>query len=123
MEDAPGFIFFMFLLVVLRLFLAALGGMYHARRAKRRALAPDDGLPLGIAAPKVHSTDLNGMGHQIGGTGRRQLLVFVSPASRMSRWVLRGLVKVAAEAGAEAFVLADLPPGEMTVPKGFDVGA
>lgn len=101
------------LLAIVVLALARQVGTLHLRMGPRGALEVDDeGPPLG-EAPEPHDlTDLRGRQVTIGGPGRAQLLLFVSPGCPVCREVLPSLPAAARVGGMEPVVIADASADE-----------
>lgn len=106
------------LVVVLCVVVVALArqiGTLHLRLGPRGALELDDeGPALGEAPPPLDATDVEGRRVTIGGPGRAQLVLFVSPGCKVCADVLPG-VRAVADAGELApYVVTDMEP-EATV--------
>jgi methylamine dehydrogenase accessory protein MauD len=101
------------LVVVLCLVVLALirqVGALHLRLGPRGALEIDEeGPPLGEAPPPLEAHDLDGRPMVIGGPGRRQFLLFVSPGCPVCREVVPSLPVVARR--MTAFLVSDGDPG------------
>lgn len=102
-------------LAVLVVALARQVGMLHLRLGPRGALEVDDeGPPLGEAPPPVTAADLTARPITVGGPGRPQVLLFVSPDCPLCRDVLPSLPAVARalDGMVEPLVVADAAPGD-----------
>lgn len=101
------------MLAVIVVALARQIGTLHLRLGPRGALEMDDeGPPLGEAVEPLSLKDVEGRPVRVGGTGRPQLLLFVSPGCRVCEQVLPGL-RAAAGAGSLApVVLTDMDAKE-----------
>jgi methylamine dehydrogenase accessory protein MauD len=83
-------------------------GTLHLRLGPRGALEMDDeGPPLREAPPAFDVTDTAGLPVTIGGPGRAQCLVFVSPGCRLCEEILPSVHVVAQAASMDPVVLAD----------------
>ncbi len=90
-------------------------GTLHLRLGPRGALEMDDeGPPLGEALPPVEGTLEDGTPAVVGGPGRAQLLLFVSPGCRTCEDVLPAVPAIAAESSLEPYLVTDLSPAETT---------
>lgn len=95
-------------LAVLVVALARQVGTLHLRLGPRGALEVDDeGPPLGDAPERVDLRDLGGRPVTVGGPGRGQLLLFVSPGCPICREVLPGVAAAAQAGGMSPVVLVD----------------
>jgi methylamine dehydrogenase accessory protein MauD len=99
------------LVVVLCVVVIALArqiGTLHLRLGPRGALEVDDeGPPLGEAPAILDGTDSNGESVTIGGPGRGQFLLFVSPTCKVCDEVLPALPVVAEAARLEPLIVTD----------------
>ena len=99
------------LVVVLALVVVALArqvGTLHLRLGPRGALELDEeGPPLGEAPERVDARDLDGRPVSVGGPGRGQLILFVSPGCPVCREVLPGLGAAAGASGLSPLVISD----------------
>jgi methylamine dehydrogenase accessory protein MauD len=101
------------LLALVVLALARQVGTLHLRLGPRGALEVDDeGPPLGEAPEPYDLSDLQGRRISIGGPGRAQLLLFVSPGCPVCREVLPSLPAAARIGGMEPVVVADASASE-----------
>lgn len=83
-------------------------GTLHLRLGPRGALELDEeGPPLGDAPPPRDALDLDGRPVTIGGRGRSQLLLFVSPGCMVCGQVLPSLPVLARTHGLEALALSE----------------
>jgi len=83
-------------------------GTLHLRLGPRGALEMDDeGPPLGDAPPPRDARDLEGPEVSIGGPGRAQLLLFVSPGCMVCGQVLPSLPVLARTHGLEAIAISE----------------
>jgi methylamine dehydrogenase accessory protein MauD len=88
-------------------------GTLHLRLGPRGALEMDDeGPPLGESLAPVAARDLAGRDVVVGGPGRPQLLLFVSPGCRMCEEVLPSLPVIARDGAMSPYVLTDSDPEE-----------
>jgi methylamine dehydrogenase accessory protein MauD len=95
-------------LAFLILALARQIGTLHLRLGPRGALELDDeGPPLGEAPEAIDARDVTGRSVSVGGPGRAQLLLFVSPGCRVCREVLPSLPVAARVGGLSPLVIAD----------------
>jgi methylamine dehydrogenase accessory protein MauD len=95
-------------LAVLVVALARQVGTLHLRLGPRGALEVDDeGPPLGEAPERLDLRDLGGRSVTVGGPGRGQLLLFVSPGCPICREVLPGVAAAAQAGGLTSVVVAD----------------
>jgi methylamine dehydrogenase accessory protein MauD len=103
------------LVVVLCVVVIALArqiGTLHLRLGPRGALEIDDeGPPLGEAPAPIEVSDADGERVMIGGAGRAQLILFVSPTCRVCDDILPGVAVVARSSGAEPLIVTDTPEG------------
>lgn len=108
---AASYVVLWILVVVLCVLVVALArqiGTLHLRLGPRGALELDDeGPPLGDAPPPRDARDLDGMPVTIGGPGRPQLLLFVSPGCLVCGQVLPSLPVVARAHGLDAIALSE----------------
>ena len=99
------------LVVVLCFVVVALArqiGTLHLRLGPRGALEMDDeGPPLQEAPPPVDVTDLDGRPQSIGGPGRAQLVLFVSPGCHLCEAVLPSLAAVSEVGDLTPVVVTD----------------
>lgn len=99
------------LVVVLSLVVVALArqvGLLHLRLGPRGALEIDDeGPPLGEAPEAVRAPALDGRTVTVGGPGKSQLILFVSPGCPVCREVLPSLPAVARVARVAPVVVSD----------------
>jgi methylamine dehydrogenase accessory protein MauD len=83
-------------------------GTLHLRLGPRGALELDDeGPPLGEAPVPIDVTDLFGKEISIGGPGKSQMLLFVSPTCRSCAEVLPSLSVVARQGAMSPIVITD----------------
>jgi methylamine dehydrogenase accessory protein MauD len=83
-------------------------GTLHMRLGPRGALEIDDeGPPIGEAPPSMEVTDTNGNAAVIGGPGKAQVIMFVSPGCRICEEVLPGLVPVAQSHRLVPYVISE----------------
>ena len=105
------------LVVVLCFVVVALArqiGTLHLRLGPRGALEMDDeGPPLQEAPPPVDVVDIDQRAVSIGGPGRAQLLLFVSPGCHLCEAVLPSLGAVAAAGDMMPVVVADADAHEV----------
>jgi methylamine dehydrogenase accessory protein MauD len=95
-------------LALLTLALARQIGILHLRLGPRGALELDEeGPPLGEAPEPVDARDLDGRPIAVGGPGRAQLLLFVSPGCPVCREVLPSLPVAARVGGMHPLVVSD----------------
>jgi methylamine dehydrogenase accessory protein MauD len=103
------------LVVVLCIVVVALArqiGTLHLRLGPRGALEIDDeGPALGEVPPRIETTDVNGEAITIGGGGRPQFLLFVSPTCKVCEDVLPALPLVARAGRLEPLLVTDSAPG------------
>lgn len=94
-------------------------GVLHMRLGPRGAYEADhEGPPLG-AAPEPHEArDLEGEPVMVGGPGRPQLLLFVSPGCPVCREVVPSVGAVARDGGLVPIVVADSDAAEAAVSYG-----
>ena len=108
---AISYIALWFLVVALALLVVALArqvGTLHLRLGPRGALEIDDeGPPLGDAPDPAIERDLDGREVAVGGPGRAQLLLFVSPECPVCREVLPSVQAVASAARLDPLVVSD----------------
>jgi methylamine dehydrogenase accessory protein MauD len=106
------------LVLVLAVMVVALArqiGTLHLRLGPRGALEMDDeGPPLGEAPPPAEATAIDGRVVTVGGPGRSQLLLFVSPGCMVCDRVLPSVPVVARTGGFEAVVITDVDAHETT---------
>jgi methylamine dehydrogenase accessory protein MauD len=99
------------LVVVLCIVVVALArqiGTLHLRLGPRGALEIDDeGPPLGEAPAPIDTTDSRGESVTIGGPGRAQLILFVSPTCKVCEDVLPALPVVAHSVRVEPLIVTD----------------
>ena len=88
-------------------------GTLHLRLGPRGALELDDeGPPLGEAPEAFDLADVDGRGVTIGGPGRAQLLMFVTPGCTLCEQVLPSLPVIAAAGELSPYVLTDVDATE-----------
>ena len=88
-------------------------GTLHLRLGPRGALEMDDeGPPLGEAPPPDELKDTAGAPVRIGGPGKPQLLLFVSPGCGVCKQVLPSVPVVAAAGQLQPYVLTDMDEEE-----------
>lgn len=113
---AASYIVLWFLVITLAFVVVALArqiGTLHLRLGPRGALEIDDeGPPLDEIAPPFDSVSLDGQRVEIGGPGRAQLLLFVSPGCRVCDEVLPGIDAAATVTPFEPVVVTDLDETE-----------
>src|SRR5437763_11198326 len=113
---AASFVVLWVLVVSLALLVLALArqiGTLQLRLGPRGALeADDEGPPLGDAPEPLDLTDVDGRRVAIGGPGRAQLLLFVSPDCPVCRDVLPSVGAAARAGRLSPIVVADVEPGE-----------
>ena len=98
-------------LSILVLALARQVGTLHLRLGPRGALEVDEeGPPLGEAPEPVDARDLDGAPATVGGPGRPQLVLFVSPGCPVCRDVAPSLPAAARATGLTPLIVADGPP-------------
>lgn len=111
-------------LALLVLALARQVGTLHLRLGPRGALELDDeGPPLGEAPEPVDRPDLRGRPVSVGGPGRPQLLLFVSPGCPVCREVLPSLPVAARAGGMAGRVVVDAEAEQAGPVYGNGVGA
>ena len=108
---AASYVILWLLVVVLAFVVVALArqiGTLHLRLGPRGALEMDDeGPPLQEAPPPVDIMDLENRSVSIGGPGRPQLLLFVSPGCHLCEAVLPSLPAVSEVGQMDPVVVAD----------------
>jgi methylamine dehydrogenase accessory protein MauD len=108
---AASYLVLWLLVVVLALVVVALArqiGTLHMRIGPHGALEIDtEGPPLGEPAESFDLHDVDGVTVGVGGPGRPQLLLFVSPGCHLCAQVLPSVDAVASAAGMTPVVLAD----------------
>jgi methylamine dehydrogenase accessory protein MauD len=114
------------LVVVLCIVVVALArqiGTLHLRLGPRGALEIDDeGPPLGESPQPLEGMDRAGGRVAIGGPGRRQLILFVSPTCRVCDAVLPAVPVVARAGGLSPLIVTDSTEGlEMVLDKSIGV--
>ncbi len=113
---AASYVVLWLLVVMLAFVVVALArqvGTLHLRLGPRGALEIDDeGPPLGELAPPFNSVAISGARVDVGGPGRAQLLLFVSPGCKVCDEVLPGIDAVAAVTPFEPLVVTDLDESE-----------
>ena len=113
---AASYVVLWLLVVALSVVVVALArqiGTLHLRLDPRGALEIDDeGPALGEAVPPLQTTDINGREVVVGGPGKAQLLLFVSPGCRLCDQVLPSLRVIADQGRLTPLVIADSDPGE-----------
>jgi len=83
-------------------------GTLHLRLGPRGALEIDgEGPPLGETPQAIEASDLDGRPVVVGGPGREQLLLFVSPGCPVCRDVLPSFGVAASAAGLDPIVIAE----------------
>lgn len=88
-------------------------GTLHLRLGPRGALEMDDeGPPLGEAPPSDELVDTAGSSVRIGGPGKPQFLLFVSPGCGVCEQVLPSVPVVAAAGHLQPYVLTDMDEDE-----------
>ena len=106
------FIMLWILVVALAVVVVALArqiGTLHLRLGPRGALEMDDeGPPLGDAPEAAELQDMTGRDVTIGGPGRAQLLLWVSPGCHVCEQVLPSVPVIAAKGRLAPFVLTDI---------------
>jgi methylamine dehydrogenase accessory protein MauD len=101
------------MLCVIVVALARQIGTLHLRLGPRGALEIDsEGPALGEAPPARAATSIDGRPVTIGGPGRAQLLLFVSPGCRVCEEVLPALDALAARHSLAPLVIAEPSVGE-----------
>jgi methylamine dehydrogenase accessory protein MauD len=104
------------LVIVLALVVVALArqvGTLHLRLGPRGALEVDDeGPPLGEAPEPRDARDARGHAVTVGGPGRGQLILFISPGCPVCREVLPGVDAAAHAGGLAPIVVSDGGPEE-----------
>lgn len=114
------------LVIVLGVMVVALArqiGTLHLRLGPRGALEMDDeGPPLGEVPPPVESTAIDGTPVTVGGPGRSQLLMFVSPGCLVCDRVLPSVPVVARAGDFEGVVITDVDAHETTAAFGSTGG-
>jgi methylamine dehydrogenase accessory protein MauD len=96
-------------------------GTLHLRLGPRGALELDEeGPPLGEAPPSVAVPGPDGRTVTVGGPGKRQLLLFVSPDCPVCREVLPSIPAAARAGGLAPIVISDAEgePGHIRFPAG-----
>ena len=94
-------------LVVIVIALARQIGTLYLRIGPRGALEMDaEGPALGSAAPQIDLTALDGAKVRVGGGGRAQLLLFISPGCHICEQVLPG-VGALRQLGVEPVIVTD----------------
>lgn len=113
---AASYVVLWLLVAVLSVLVVALArqiGTLHLRMGPRGALEMDDeGPALGEAPPPLGLTDIEGEPVEVGGPGRAQLLLFVSPGCRLCEEVLPSVRAVADSGDLAPVVLADAGSSE-----------
>lgn len=113
---AASYIVLWLLVVVLCFVVVALArqiGTLHLRLGPRGALEMDDeGPPLEEAPPPVDVMALNDQALSVGGPGRAQLLLFVSPGCHLCEAVLPSLRAVSEVGEMMPLVITDADPQE-----------
>lgn len=113
---AASYIVLWLLVVVLSFVVVALArqiGTLHLRLGPRGALEMDDeGPPLQEAPPAIDLVDLEQRHLSIGGPGRAQLLLFVSPGCHLCEAVLPSLAAVSEVGRMDPVVVADADAAE-----------
>ena len=108
---AASYVLLWVLVIVLCVLVVALArqiGTLHLRLGPRGALELDEeGPPLGDAPPARDAQDIDGRQVTIGGPGRAQLLLFVSPGCMVCGQVLPSLPAMARTHGLEAIALSE----------------
>jgi hypothetical protein len=108
---AASYLVLWLLVVTLAILVVALArqiGTLHLRLGPRGALELDDeGPPLGEAPEPLITVDLNGREVTIGGPGRAQLILFVSPGCRVCDQVLPGAGPIAKARGLVSYLISD----------------
>jgi methylamine dehydrogenase accessory protein MauD len=104
------------LTIVLAVVVVALArqiGTLHMRLGPRGALEMDDeGPPLGEAPESQDVLDVTGAPVTLGGPGRQQLLLFVSPGCGMCEQVLPALPAIARNGQLTPYVVTDVDRSE-----------
>lgn len=94
-------------------------GTLHLRLGPRGALEMDDeGPPLREAPPSFALRDIAGIPITVGGPGRAQCLVFVSPGCKLCEEILPSIPVVAEASAMEPIVLSDSDAHETSVAYG-----
>ncbi|MGH2731332.1 MAG: hypothetical protein ACRDJI_12085 [Actinomycetota bacterium] len=108
---AASYVVLWLLVVTLAILVVALArqiGTLHLRLGPRGALELDDeGPPLGEAPAPLTTTDLDGRPITIGGPGRAQLILFVSPGCRVCDQVMPGAGPIAKARGLVSYLISD----------------
>ena len=108
-----------FLVIVLCFVVVSLArqiGTLHLRLGPRGALEIDDeGPPLGQAPTVADIVGVDGDTVSVGGPGRAQVLLFVSPTCHVCEQVLPSIGVAAAAKEMDAIVLSDTDPIETTL--------
>jgi methylamine dehydrogenase accessory protein MauD len=114
------------LVLVLGVMVVALArqiGTLHLRLGPRGALEMDDeGPPLGEAPPVTEATAIDGTPVTVGGPGRSQLLMFVSPGCMVCDRVLPSVPVVARSGQFEGLVITDVDRHETAASFGSKTG-
>lgn len=104
------------LVIMLAIVVVALArqiGTLHLRLGPRGALELDgEGPPLGEMLPPRDTHDMNGDAVTVGGPGRAQLLLFVTPGCGVCEQVLPSLPAVAAIGSHSPYVITDVDAEE-----------
>ena len=108
---AVSYVVLWILVIVLCVLVVALArqiGTLHLRLGPRGALELDEeGPPLGQAPPPRDARDLDGDPVIVGGPGRPQLLLFVSPGCMVCSQVLPSLPTLGSTHGLEAIAISE----------------
>jgi methylamine dehydrogenase accessory protein MauD len=108
---AASYVVLWVLVVVLALVVVALArqiGTLHMRIGPHGALEIDtEGPPLGEPAESFEVEDISGEPVTVGGPGRPQLLLFISPGCQLCAQVLPSVDAVASAGGMTPLVIAD----------------
>src|SRR5687767_4817823 len=95
-------------------------GTLHLRLGPRGALEMDEeGPPLGESPPPIEALAVSGETVTVGGPGRPQLLMFVTPGCHLCEQVLPALTAVRRSGSFEPYVISDADVFETV--GGFDV--
>lgn len=105
-----------FLVIALAVVVVALAkqiGTLHLRLGPRGALEIDgEGPALGDTLPVFTTIDMDGSPLSIGGPGRSQMLLFVTPGCSTCEQVLPGIAAASSGNGLQPFVLTDVDAEE-----------
>ena len=108
---AASYLVLWMLVIVLAVVVVALArqiGTLHMRLGPRGALELDDeGPPLGEAPEAQSVTDIGGGTVTVGGPGRQQMILFVSPGCGICEQVLPALPAIARTGQLDPYVVTD----------------